>query len=103
MPHKRASWIDTHACDLVTADPATYRLPEHNFAAITHDMDAKQMVTGAFATFAFTVPALADVLPDTPADAQAYVDRIAELDDAGPEINAVIVYDAQARETAVRM
>ena len=54
---------------------------------------------GAVALFALASPLAAqDASPD---DAAERVQRIAELDDAGPMLNAVIVYDAKAAQKAV--
>ncbi len=46
-------------------------------------------------------PAAAEFFPDTAREAQEQIERIEALDDAGPQLNAVIVYNPDAPELAV--
>lgn len=50
-----------------------------------------------------TVPAQADFNRDTPAEARIHIGNIERLDDAGPELNAVIVHNPDAPEIAAGM
>jgi len=54
------------------------------------------------AALALVAPAMADATFNRPTDAEAayYVQRIEQLDDAGPQINAVIVHDPDAAAKA---
>ncbi len=67
--------------------------------AIAHRALAALLATTATATAAL---AQAQAPASPAAAAQSYVDRIAALDDAGPQLNAVIVYDADAASKAAR-
>ena len=61
---------------------------------------AHSAIAALFATTASAALAQALPAPDPAAAAQSYVERIAALDDAGPQLNAVIVYDADAAAKA---
>ena len=52
---------------------------------------------------AAAIPAHASEVRDTAADAQVYVERIEALDDAGPDLNAVIVHDPEAADRAAEL
>lgn len=71
---------------------------------MNHRILARPALALLLATTA-AIPALADTLPSPAEVAQGEAERIAALDDAGPQINAVIVYDpnpaakARAAET----
>lgn len=73
----------------------------HTFQAMTKLSSARTALAALLATCASAAFAQASAPPASPAAAaQAYADRIAALDDAGPELNAVIVYDRNAAAKA---
>ncbi|MFB0613459.1 amidase [Aurantiacibacter poecillastricola] len=60
----------------------------------------RRPLAAALAAFALAAPLSVTWAKDAPADAQTYLRRIAALDDAGPQINAVIVTADDAGEQA---
>ncbi|MXO89425.1 amidase [Pontixanthobacter aquaemixtae] len=68
-------------------------------------MTIRQLTATAFllATALGAPSASADSIRNTPEEARHYLERIEALDDAGPELNAVIVYNPEAPEIAAEM
>ena len=110
MPPKRASRIETQGCERVNASLARAGLHGPHKRAITLSMiKFSSIAATGCAALVLAAPLGAQTLPEAPLppgdtpleaevwtpeeEAQAYLDRIAMIDDDGPLLNAVIAYN----------